>query len=207
MTLPPIPLDELTKSDFFADLLRKKPLPSIPRRLERQLEEAAAKPQGSYLNIPILVRPSVEDASLCQPQTATYTVTKRHAQEVALDFASLDSTTAYMLYYKELINNFDKKTLYHMLYSGTFAEDDKGGRNMSRGTGLVYLVNKEGTEYTVTNPLNADDLVRTGWIMLEHLKNEQVCDACKGKGKIEDETCWHCDGYCIDPVKELNDAI
>ena len=34
-----------------------------------------------------------------------------------------------------------------------------------------------------------------------------VCDACKGKGKIEDETCWHCDGYCIDPVKELKDAI
>lgn len=142
----------------------------------------------------------MEDASLCQPQTATYTVTKRYA----LDHAPLESRTAYALYYQELINELDKKSLYQMMYSGTFSMDED---DMSRGTGLVYLVNKDGTEYTVTNPLNADDIVRLGWIMLEHLKNEQVCDACKGKGKIEDETCWHCDGYCIDPVKELNDAI
>lgn len=197
MTLPPIPLDELTKSDFFTDLL-KKPL-SIPRRLERQLAEEATKPQDSYLSIPILAHPSAEGASLCQPQTATYTVTKRHARELALDYAPLESRTSYALYYKELLNELDKKNLYQMMYSGTFSMDED---NMSRGTGLVYLVNKDGTEYTVTNPLNADDLVRLGWVMLEHITAGKVCEACKGKGKIEDETCWHCDGYCIDPVKE-----
>lgn len=141
----------------------------------------------------------MEGASLCQPQTATYTVTKRYAREVVLDHASLESRTAYALYYQELINELDKKNLYQMMYSGTYSMDDE---NMSRGTGLVYLVNKDGTEYTVTNPLNADDLVRLGWTMLEHITDKHVCEACKGKGKIEDETCWHCDGYCIDPVKE-----
>jgi hypothetical protein len=151
-----------------------------------------------------LQNPTVEDAIPYQ-LGRKYTATDFRA-EFGFESRQRDrkELQEYINRYHENVLSFDKALVasYYNLPSYSPPRqslDEIGIQTMTRGTGLVRLINKEGTKYTITNPLNALDLERTGWTSLEAISASQLCPACKGKISTNDEDCWHCEGEGVDP--------